>query len=324
MTQVIGGSPMRLCAASWRSPGFVSRTQTVVSISVQRNVRPGRLVTRAVQTVQVDISQEIKDIEAVAVRLAREAGALILAKSGRATQVDRKASRSDLVTEVDKACEHLIQSEVKAVFPQHHWLGEETFTEAQLDRLGDGPKGADYTWLVDPIDGTLNFIGGLPFASVSIAVARGSTLQVGVVYNPFIDELFTARKGEGAYLNGESISALPRETELEDAIVTLGFNSKPERRKLMLQEISKVGPHCRAIRALGSAALHISYIAAGRVGCFFEHGLKPWDIAAAWLILEEAGGYVTQMNGEPLPLVGGSILATNGGKVHERMIEILN
>ncbi|KAL3678619.1 hypothetical protein R1sor_021575 [Riccia sorocarpa] len=326
MTQIIQRTPLGcLLPRSCRSVEYASQASLVISMKVNaRKISPqGRLSMHAPVRSSVGMSQEVKEIEALAIRLAKQAGAIIREKSGRATEVDRKSSRTDLVTEVDKACENLIFSEVQAVFPHHRWLGEETFTVDQLEHLRNSSD-SDWTWLVDPIDGTLNFVGGLPFASVSIAVARGHDVQVGVVYNPFVDELFHAQQGQGAYLNGRAISALPHETELEDAIVTLGFSTNPETRKLMLEAISKVGPHCRTVRALGSAALHISYVAAGRIGVFFEHGLKPWDIAAARLILEEAGGSVTQINGEPLPVTGGSILATNGGIVHNRMVELLS
>ncbi|KAL2609909.1 hypothetical protein R1flu_028482 [Riccia fluitans] len=324
MTQVMQTSPLRQCVlSSWLSAGFFTRDHLVVSVNERKNFSRGRVSVHAAVNTSVDVSLKAQEIEALAIRLAKVAGAVILEKSGRATEVDRKSSRTDLVTEVDKACESLIHSEVQAAYPHHRWLGEETFTNDQLEKLGKSSD-TDWTWLVDPIDGTLNFVGGLPFASVSIAVARGTDIQVGVVYNPFREELFYAQRGQGAYLNGKALSALPHETELEDVIVTLGFSTNPERRKLMLEAISQVGPHCRTVRALGSAALHISYAAAGRIGVFFEHGMKPWDIAAARLILEEAGGSVTQMNGKPLPIVGGSVLATNGGRVHDRMLKLLN
>ncbi|CAM6096671.1 unnamed protein product [Calypogeia fissa] len=319
--------PASVSPSSWHYSAtqvLLMPTTARMSQKVERGFRRQLRGIRAVQgTLVLDYSAEVKEVETLALRLARQAGAIIQEKSGHAMQIESKSSRSDLVTEVDQACEKFIQTEVKASFPNHRWLGEETVTAAKLERLEDGPCSSEWTWIVDPIDGTLNFIGGVPFASVSIAVARGSDVEVGIIYNPFIDELFQATKGHGAFLNGKKISVLPHETELEDAIVTLGFTSKPERRLRMLEAITKVGPHCRAVRALGSAALHICYVAAGRVGCFFERDLKPWDIAAARLVLEEAGGYVSGMDGKPLPLSGGSILATNGGILHDRIVQLL-
>jgi len=235
-----------------------------------------------------------------------------------------KESRFDLVTEVDKACEDFLRSQVKKNFPRHFYLGEETATKKELDRLRSGPNDSEWTWIVDPIDGTLNFVAGMPLSVVSIGVALGNNMEVGVVYNPFNNELFYARRGQGAYLNGIPLNVLPSSTELEDTTVSVGFPSKPEWRVRMLEAIGKVSPRARSIRALGTAALHMSYVGAGRLGCFFEHNLKPWDVAAARLIVQEAGGKVTDMNGNELPLTGGSVLASNGGILHDCIVQLIS
>ncbi|CAM6046078.1 unnamed protein product [Sphagnum compactum] len=250
--------------------------------------------------------EESNAVEALALDLAKQAGALILEKSGHALQVDTKESRFDLVTEVDKACEDLLWSQVQAKFPHHFYLGEETATEQELERLKNGVNEADWTWIVDPIDGTLNFVAGMPLSVISIGVAYGGNMEVGVVYNPFNDELFVARRGQGAHMNGTALRVLPPDTQLEDTTVAVGFPSKPEWRLKMLEAIGKVAPKARSVRALGSAALHICYVGAGRLGCFFEHNLKPWDVAAARLIVQEAGGRVTDMSGNTLPLTAGA------------------
>ncbi|KAH8965453.1 hypothetical protein BDL97_04G119500 [Sphagnum fallax] len=241
--------------------------------------------------------EESNAVEALALDLAKQAGALILEKSGHALQVDTKESHFDLVTEVDKACEDLLRSQVQAKFPHHFYLGEETATEQELERLKNGVNEADWTWIVDPIDGTLNFVAGMPLSVISIGVAYGGNMEVGVVYNPFNDELFVARRGQGAHMNGTALRVLPPDTQLEDTTVAVGFPSK---------------------------ALHICYVGAGRLGCFFEHNLKPWDVAAARLIVQEAGGRVTDMSGNTLPLTAGSVLASNGGSLHERIVDLIH
>ncbi|KAG6547380.1 hypothetical protein Mapa_010828 [Marchantia paleacea] len=262
-------------------------------------------------------------VETLALKLAKQAGALIREKSGRALQVDTKEVRYDLVTEVDKACERLLKCEVQKVFSEHVWVGEETATALELKKLVTNSQSAPWTWIVDPIDGTLSFVDGVPLSVVSIGIAFKNSMEIGVIYNPYHDELFHARRGRGAFLNGETIKVLPPETELEDTTVTFGIPSKPAKRAAMLEDVTKVALHCRPLKALGSAALHMSYVAAGRFGCFFENDLKPWDYAAGWLIIEEAGGRVTDLEGKAQTLLGGPILASNGGIIHDRMVELL-
>lgn len=255
--------------------------------------------------------------------IAVEAGTLIRRKSGRASQIESKTERSDLVTEVDRECEALIHSRVQAAFPLHKLLGEETATEDDLSRL-DSPKEGEWTWIVDPIDGTLNFVGGMPFSTVSIGVSYGGKMEVGVVFDPFHDELFSARFGEGACLNGRPISVQSPVTELRDVAVSVGFPSESGTRSAMVSSIAAVATHVRTVRALGSAALHMSYVASGRLGAFFELDLKPWDVAGGRLIVEEAGGRVTTMDGSQLSLRGGSVLATNGSPlIHEEILSLI-
>ncbi|XP_024359739.1 inositol monophosphatase 3 isoform X2 [Physcomitrium patens] len=251
----------------------------------------------------LSVQDEGNAIESLAMDLALKAGTMIKDKSGLALQVDTKESRFDLVTEVDKACEDFLRTQVQEKFPNHFYLGEETFTDQEFERLRSGLKDSEWTWIVDPIDGTLNFVAGMPLSVVSIGVALGQNMEIGVVYNPFNNELFYARRGQGAYLNGMPIKVLPHDTELEDSTVSVGFPSKPEWRLRMLEDIGKVAPNARSVRALGTA---------------------PWDVAAARLIVEEAGGKVTDMNGNVLPLTAGSILASNGGILHDRIVQLVS
>ncbi|CAI5498495.1 unnamed protein product [Closterium sp. Naga37s-1] len=226
-----------------------------------------------------------------------------------------------------------------STFPLHRIIGEETATEEDMAWLeqganpaaapgGDGSAAAaamnEWVWIVDPIDGTLNFVGEIPMCAVSLGVARQGRLEVGVVYNPFNNELFSCRRGEGAYLNGNRITIPNEPIAIGDAAIGVGFPSNPEQRQRMIEAVAAVAPHARTMRAFGSAALHMSYVAAGRLGAFFEEDLKPWDVAAAHLLVQEAGGVVTSMAGEPLKLSGGSVLATSGGQqLHSHILSLI-
>ncbi|CAI5463033.1 unnamed protein product, partial [Closterium sp. Yama58-4] len=222
-------------------------------------------------------------------------------KQIKMVEVERKEYACDLVTEVDKECERYITSTVNATFPLHRIIGEETATGEDMAWLeqgadpaaapgGDGSAAAaamnEWVWIVDPIDGTLNFVGEIPMCAVSLGVARQGRLEVGVVYNPFTNELFSCRRGEGAYLNGNRITIPNEPIAIGDAAIAVGFPSNPDQRQRMIEAVAAVAPHARTMRAFGSAALHMSYVAAGRLGAFFEEGLKPWDVAAAHLLVE--------------------------------------
>ncbi|GJP72670.1 hypothetical protein CLOP_g3436 [Closterium sp. NIES-67] len=272
--------------------------------------------------------------------IAIETGEIIRKRIKQIKTVERKEYACDLVTEVDKECERYISNVVQSTFPLHRIIGEETATEADMAWLQQGasPAAADadngaagastamneWAWIVDPIDGTLNFVGEIPMCAVSLGVARHGRMEVGVVYNPFANELFSCRRGEGAYLNGSRIAIPNVPTAIGDAAIAVGFPSNPSQRQRMVEAVAAVAPHARTMRAFGSAALHMSYVAAGRLGAFFEEGLKPWDVAAAHLLVEEAGGVVTSMTGEPLLLRGGSVLATSGGQqLHSHILSLI-
>lgn len=258
----------------------------------------------------------------VAVTAAREAGRLLHDSRGAAV-VARKPGLDSLVTQVDKACEELIFGLVSAAFPGHWMLGE----EHGLRRAGHDGATADQSemdtlWIVDPVDGTTNFVHGLPGSVVSIAVARGGKLSIGVVYDPSRDELFVARQGDGAYLNGERIS-VSREPTLGEALVATGVpGTTREARESNLRCVTRVGPRARSVRILGAAALHLAYVAAGRLSGFWELDLRPWDVAAGVLLVLEAGGQVTDTTGAAYTLEVRNLVATNGA-IHSELAEVL-
>jgi myo-inositol-1(or 4)-monophosphatase len=255
---------------------------------------------------------------------ARKAGALIREKIGHASQIKEKSSASDLVTEVDKESQALIVEHVLSRFPDHRILGEEDVApgaSASAEAL-EKARMAEYLWIIDPIDGTTNFIHAFPFCGVSIAVAHRGEVVAGVVYDPIREELFRAVRGKGATCNGQPLH-VSAEKRLEQALLAGGFAGDPDgARKANLRGLLSLVPHVRSIRTAGSAALHLAYVAAGRLSGFWEIDLNAWDLAAGCLLVEEAGGQVTDTRGEAYSLAVRHIVATNG-HIHEGVLHIL-
>jgi myo-inositol-1(or 4)-monophosphatase len=258
-----------------------------------------------------------------AMAAAREAGALIRSRLGRYDSLDTKASANDLVTDVDRASERLIAQRLLTAFPTHAMLGEEGVAEGarRLDRHAD-PSQVEYLWICDPIDGTTNFVHGIPACTVSIALAHYGEPVVGVIYDPSRDELFYGVKGQGAFLNGQPLKVRP-DRHLSEALLATGFPVREEIRQLNLAEVMRITPRCRNLRAFGSAALHLAYVAAGRLTGFWEHGLNPWDLAAGYLLVKEAGGAMTGLDGSPYTLATADFAASNG-QIHEEMLAALS
>lgn len=261
-------------------------------------------------------------------KIAIKAGALTVKKSQKVLKISEKA-KHDLVTNADKASEKLIIKEIKAAYPSHAILAEESYKEKDLQKL----LKAKYIWIIDPIDGTTNYTHGLPQYCVSIGIFKTESKESsknydylegeivgGVVYAPMLDELFHAEKGKGAYLNGKKIKA-SNIKKLNNSLLVTGF--PPAHKEINMAYFNEMINHCQAVRRFGSAALDLCYIAAGRFDAYWEFGLKPWDIAAGALIVEEAGGKVSDTNGNMLDLFGMDILASNK-KVHKETIKIFN
>jgi myo-inositol-1(or 4)-monophosphatase len=259
-----------------------------------------------------------KSFTAVAVNTAAKTGEWIKSRLGEYNRLEYKSSRRDLVTEVDKGAELMIRNLIATHFPDHVFFGEESVTAETLEKALEEAAAAEYAWIVDPIDGTTNFVHGFPFYCVSIALAHRGELVVGVVYDPSHDEMFVAEKGKGAYLHGKPIR-VSREERLSESLLSAGF---PGGRDDVLQNVELVRhmiPRVRNIRMTGSAALQLAYIAAGRLTGYWERGLQAWDIAAGALLVAEAGGRITDHDGRPYTLKTRHIAATNG-LVHDELI----
>jgi myo-inositol-1(or 4)-monophosphatase len=251
---------------------------------------------------------------ATAVEAVVRAGDLQMAKFGTRLRVDKKGA-IDLVTEVDVEVERMFRALVAARFPDHDVLAEEQ---------GDaGARGARYRWVFDPLDGTTNFAHGVPIFCASLALEIDGQAVVAAVYDPNRKELFTAEAGLGSWLNGQRLQVSSNATVLESMLVTgFPYNVHQEADQF-LKVFGRVLKRARAVRRLGSAAIDICWVAAGRMEGFWEAVLKPWDTRAAALILEEAGGRVTGMDGKAWIPEDGHILATNG-LVHEELLRIIS
>ena len=265
-----------------------------------------------------------KSFTAVAVSTAAKAGEWIKTKLGGFSSLSTKYSATDLVTEVDKGSETMIRNLILTHFPNHAILGEEGVEpgpEASAEALRQA-QDAEYLWIVDPLDGTTNFVHNFPFFSVSIALAHRGEVIVGVVYNPLHDEMFVAEKGKGAYMHGQRIR-VSAESKLADSLVSTGFPSDDRHaRPANVAGLNAVVPKVRNVRVVGSAALHMAYVAAGRLSGFWEIGLNSWDVAAGALLVREAGGRVTDTLGRPFSLSVRNIVATNGA-IHDELLGTL-
>ncbi|MFM7719969.1 MAG: inositol monophosphatase family protein [Sediminibacterium sp.] len=225
-----------------------------------------------------------------------------------------KSSINDLVTEADHASEKAIIGLIQSQFPDHFILSEETGEMASL---------SDTKWIIDPIDGTINFANGIPICCVSIGVEHKGEMILGSVYNPFMNELFFAEKGKGANLNGKPITVSNKDSVLHSCLVT-GFPYQYlDSENGPLQVFEKLVRKAIPVRRLGSAALDLCWTAAGRFDGFYEHKLQPWDSAAGFLMVNEAGGKVTDLKGNAYNPYRPSIIATNGF-IHEQLLSVVN
>ncbi len=249
-----------------------------------------------------------------AIQVAREAGGVLIDRLGSA-QVSNKGD-IDLVTEADLASEELIIEKIRSHYPQHGILAEES---GEAVMVGSGRS--DWKWIIDPLDGTTNYAHGYPCFCVSIAVERAGSIEIGVVYDPLRDEMFAAERGHGATLNERRIRVSSVE-DLNRAMVCTGFPYNVRERPDFARDFANFTMQAQAVRRDGSAALDLAYVACGRFDGFWEDGLNPWDTAAGLLLIEEAGGRVTDFHDAPLDIYTKKVLASNG-LVHNMMMRVL-
>jgi myo-inositol-1(or 4)-monophosphatase len=273
------------------------------------------------------MSDEMLDrVLETAIIASKKAGDIILGNAGGAEVMERKANSRDLLTLVDPLCEKTIRETVLEAFPDHGFLGEEDVPpgkEASAAALDAKLTESDnhWLWIVDPIDGTSNFVHGMPLCMPSIAATCGGEVVVGVIWDPHREELFTAVKGRGAYMNGESIH-VGEQKVIGDAIVAMGSPPAEESMNMSLKGIQALMPKVRTIRMLGSAAIMLAWVANGRLTCYWEYDLSSWDIAAGALLVTEAGGRFTNLAGDDYSLRTRKICASNGN-VHDEVLRVL-
>lgn len=249
----------------------------------------------------------------LAIRAAREAGRLLRDGLTNAHDIQYKEGAYNLVTEMDAFAEKTIIEMIRAEHPDHAFLAEESGAAAQQ---------SDHRWIIDPLDGTVNYAHGLPIFCVSIALEVRGVVEVGVIYNPMLDELFCAERGKGAGLNNRPIRVSP-ESDFKKTLLVTGFPYNAfENPKHCIDHFINFLKEGRPVRRLGSAALDLAYVACGRFDGFWEITLNPWDVAAGSLILTEAGGMITKLDGTAWTIEEPSLVATNG-RIHEAMMEIL-
>lgn len=254
----------------------------------------------------------MKEFLHTAIRAAKAAGAIHRANLGLEIGIDTKTSHTDLVTRVDVESEARIREVILDAYPSHAVLGEER---------GQPPGAGEYRWIVDPLDGTLNYAHGFPFYCVSIGLEVAGRVEVGVVLDTARNELFTAMTGGGAYLNGAPMQ-VTEETDLKQAMLATGFAYNADTVSENVAVFSRMMPKVRAIRRPGAAALDLCYVAAGRLDGFWELKLNPWDVAAGMLIVREAGGTVTGGGGQPYRL-GEKIVVASNGRLHAKIVAAL-
>ncbi len=249
----------------------------------------------------------------IAVRAARSAGEIILRSADKASHlaVDSKG-KNDFATEIDRLAEKEIISIIKAAYPEHSILAEESGEHA----------GNDFVWIIDPLDGTTNFIHGFPQYAVSIALKYKDRIEIGVVYDPQRDELFTAKRGGGAMLNNRRLRVTAL-TSMKGALIGTGFPFKvPQHLDAYLAMFRAITIDSAGIRRAGSAALDLAYLAAGRLDAFWEIELKEWDMAAGILLVKEAGGVATDFSFKDNYLASGNLIA-GSPRMHQLMYQLI-
>jgi len=246
----------------------------------------------------------------VAKEAARRAGGLLKERFGQGASYRLKSSHHDLITEGDRLAEQEILAQIREAFPDHGVLSEERPPE---------PSPSSYRWVIDPLDGTTNYAHGIPFFAVSIALEEDGQPILGVVYDPLREELFSALKGEGAYLNGRPIrvSSVQR---VRESLIATGFPYRSELLERHLRYFKALLPEAQSLRRFGSAALCLAYVACGRLEGYWDLALHRWDLAAGYVLVQEAGGVVSDLSGGELPPDGRQLIATNG-HIHSEVLE---
>lgn len=253
------------------------------------------------------------DLKEVLLEAIKESGAIIHRYFQGQFTVESKDGINNLVTEVDKFSEEKIISIIKKYYPGHSIISEES---------GEEKQDSEYQWIIDPIDGTVNFAHGIPICCVSVGLKKGDDMLLGAVYNPMMNEMFFAEKGKGATLNGMPIS-VSKKSDFRKACLVTGFPYKwPDMAEHPIKVFERFVLEGLPVRRLGSAAIDLCWVACGRFDGFWEYNLSSWDVAAGYLIVEEAGGRITNFDGDRYSVFDKQTLATNG-LIHDEMLGLI-
>ena len=262
--------------------------------------------------VHLPLSRSGREVLQVASRAAEEAGSLLLKHMYGQLKLGQKEGRANLVTDVDVMAEKTVIGVVQSEFPDFNILSEESPAVA---------RDSQFTWVIDPLDGTNNYVHGVPFICVSVGLALGREVVLGVIYDPVRKELFTARKGHGASLNGVPISVAQR-TATKEAFLGVDLGYDADKGKAMLDFVKVPWPDIGGLRLMGSAALGLTYVACGRLDAYIHPYLYPWDVAAAISLVEESGGKITDWQGQPATIESRVIVAANEA-LHAEFLKLI-
>ncbi|XP_058833095.1 inositol monophosphatase 1-like [Topomyia yanbarensis] len=251
--------------------------------------------------------------------LVDEAGKIIAARNYGEKSVVEKSSNIDLLTETDQQVERLLMDGITAKYPDHKFIGEEETSAGKQAVLENAP-----TWIIDPVDGTMNFVHSFPHSCISIALLVNKVAEIAIIHNPVLNQTFTARRGKGAFMNGKQIR-VSGETRLEHALATTEFGTSRDEEKtaVVLENIGKLIRVIHGMRSLGSAALNIAMVALGGADFNYEFGIHAWDIAAGDLLVREAGGVCLDPTGGPLDLMSRRFLCASTQELADKVIPLL-
>lgn len=254
-----------------------------------------------------------------ALTLVKSAGNLITEYVSGCKVFEKKSSDIDLVTEIDKKVEETLIGGLSKHFPTHKFIGEESVADGAKCELTDAP-----TWIIDPVDGTLNFVHGFPHCCISLGLAINKECVAGIIYNPNLQQLFTAKKGQGAFLNGRKIH-VSQVTELCNALVAfeVGTSRDQDKCEVVFENYKRIVSKGHGLRALGSAALNMAMVAMGGADANFEFGIHAWDIAAGDILVREAGGVCIDPSGGPLDLLSRRVLCTSTPELAQELAKTL-
>lgn len=265
------------------------------------------------------MSEKLDQCYEVVVKLSKEGGQLIRERIWSQKTVEFKSCDIDLVTETDKQVEELFISNLKLKFPDHRFIGEESTAAGIKCELTDDP-----TWIIDPVDGTMNFVHGYPNVCVSVALWVNKVAEIGIVYNPVLELFFSARRGQGAFLNGNPIH-VSHENELSKALIGFEFGASRdvERMKMVLENVNILMQRVHGLRSTGSCAQNMAMVALGGTNANFEFGIHAWDMAAGYLIVTEAGGVVIDPAGGSFDVLSRRYLCAGSQELADELVKII-